>query len=307
MTQIDLHNLDDLAVFVHAAEAESFSAAARTLHLDPKMVSKRIARLEAALGVRLFIRNTRHLAITDEGRQALVHARTALAAIAEIGQSLAGDTLSGPIRVAAPAPFGRKYLAAAMAEFAARHPAVGFDLSLSDQVADLYGGHFDLALRIGELPDSRLVARPLAVNRRVLVAAPGYLKTHGAPQTPDELPAHRCLIFAYPGLRHDQWALQHADGRQCSVRVTSPFSSDSGEVLHAWSRAGLGIALRETWDVHAALAAGALVRVLPDWQALPGHIHLVRPQRHPPTRRVAAFMDFLCEKWRDAPWDTTVQ
>lgn len=302
MAKMSLHNLDDLAVFVRAAEAESFSAAARALHLDPKMVSKQIARLEAALGVSLFARSTRHVALTDDGRRALDHAYAALGAIDALQEAVGGEALGGTIRMAAPAPFGRKYLADALAEFAACHPGVGFDLRLSDQVADIYGGQFDLALRIGDLPDSRLIARPLAVNRRWLVAAPEYLQAHGMPQTPGELAAHRCLLFSYPGLHHDQWALQHEDGRRVSVTVASPFASDSGEVLHAWCRAGLGISLRESWDVGEALAGGVLQRVLPEWQAVPGKIWLVRPP-HPAPRRVSVLMDFLCERWGDALWD----
>src|SRR5690606_17994504 len=141
-------NLDDLALFVSVAEQGSFSAAARSLHLTPKLVSARIARLERALGASLFERNTRHLRITEEGRAIVLRARVALAVLEEIQELASGGSgeLSGTLRVTAPAPFGRKYVAAAIADFRRLHPGVGFDLRLSDQVQDLYAGDFDLAI-----------------------------------------------------------------------------------------------------------------------------------------------------------------
>lgn len=299
-----LRNLDDLSVFVQVVERQSFSAAARDLHLAPKTVSKQIARLEQALGTTLFERNTRHLRITDEGRAIAERARVALGVLEELQELATGGSqeLSGIIRLTAPTPFGRKFVATAIQDFCRVHPRVGFDLRLSDQVQDLYGGDLDMAIRMGELADSRLVARRIADNRRVLAASPAYLKAYGRPEKPEDLAQHNCLVFAYPGLLQNTWPLRKG-GREHAVAVSGTLCSDNGEVLHAWCLAGLGISLRETWDIHEELRDGRLVRVLPEWEATPSKISIVRARREPVPRRLMAFSDFLFERWRHAPWD----
>ncbi|NPW36229.1 LysR family transcriptional regulator [Pseudomonas aeruginosa] len=304
MNQMALRNLDDLAVFVHVVERHSFSAAARDLHLAPKTVSKQIARLEQALGTTLFERNTRNLRITSEGRAIAERARVALAVLEEVQELATGASqeLRGTIRLTAPTPFGRKFVAPAIHDFCRLHPRVGFDLRLSDQVQDLYSGDLDLAIRMGELADSRLVARRVAQNRRILAASPAYLETHGHPVQPEDLAQHNCLVFAYPGLLQSTWPLRKGQ-KEKAVAVNGTLCSDSGDVLHAWCLAGLGISLRETWDVHEELRDGRLVHVLPQWEATPSKISLVRARREPVPRRLTAFSDFLLERWRDAPWD----
>ncbi|WP_448097481.1 LysR substrate-binding domain-containing protein [Luteibacter yeojuensis] len=299
-----LRNLDDLAVFVHVVERQSFSAAARDLYLAPKTVSKQIARLEQALGTTLFERNTRNLRITGEGRAIAERARVALAVLEEVQELATGGSqeLSGTIRLTAPTPFGRKFVAPAIHDFCHLHPRVGFDLRLSDQVQDLYSEDLDLAIRMGELADSRLVARRVADNRRILAASPAYLKAHGHPGQPEELERHNCLVFAYPGLLQSTWPLRKGR-REKPVAVSGTLCSDSGDVLHAWCLAGLGISLRETWDIHEELRDGRLVRVLPDWEATPSKISIVRARREPVPRRLTAFSDFLLDRWQQAPWD----
>ncbi|SEB47252.1 DNA-binding transcriptional regulator, LysR family [Pseudomonas marginalis] len=299
-----LRNLDDLAVFVHVVERHSFSAAARDLHLAPKTVSKQIARLEQALGTTLFERNTRNLRITSEGRAIAERARVALAVLEEVQELATGGSqeLSGTIRLTAPTPFGRKFVAPAIHDFCRLHPRVGFDLRLSDQVQDLYSGDLDLAIRMGELADSRLVARRVADNRRILAASPAYLKAHGSPAQPEELERHNCLVFAYPGLLQSTWPLRKGR-RETPVAVSGTLCSDNGDVLHAWCVAGLGISLRETWDIHEELRDGRLVRVLPEWEATPSKISIVRARREPVPGRLTAFSDFLFDRWQEAPWD----
>jgi DNA-binding transcriptional LysR family regulator len=299
-----LRNLDDLAVFVHVVDRHSFSAAARDLHLAPKTVSKQIARLEQALGTTLFERNTRNLRITGEGRAIAERARVALAVLEEVQELAIGGSqeLSGTIRLTAPTPFGRKFVAPAIHDFCRQHPKVGFDLRLSDQVQDLYSGDLDLAIRMGELADSRLVARRVADNRRILAASPAYLKAQGHPEQPEELERHNCLVFAYPGLLQSTWPLRK-NRQEKPVAVSGTLCSDSGDVLHAWCLAGLGISLRETWDIHEELHDGRLVRVLPDWEATPSKISIVRARREPVPRRLTAFSDFLFDRWQQAPWD----
>ena len=219
---------DDLAVFLQTVQCGSFSAAARALNVAPKVASKQVARLEAALGVALFTRNTRNLRLTDEGEALRDKARSVLDGLAEMRELAQGaDGMRGMIRLTAPAPFGRKYVAAAVADFSRRYPQVGFSLCLSDEVCNLFAGNFDLAIRMGELADSRLIARRIAVNRRILVASPAYLAEYGCPQSPAELSEHRCLRFAYPGLAADSWTLRNGDA-EAVVRVSPHLSSDSG-------------------------------------------------------------------------------
>lgn len=295
---------DDLAVFLHVVDRHSFSAAARDLQISPKAVSKQIARLEGALGTTLFERNTRNLRITDEGRAIAERARVALSVLDEVKELARGGSqeLTGNIRLTAPAPFGRKFVAAAITDFSRLHPRVGFDLRLSDQIQDLYSGDLDLAIRMGELVDSRLLARRVADNRRILVASPAYIKAHGSPQTPEALKNHNCLVFAYPGLLQNTWRIQKNSLEEAIV-IDGTLSSDNGDVLHEWCLAGLGISLRETWDVHEELRSGHLIRVLADWEGVASKISLVRARREPVPHRLTAFSDFLLERWRLAPWD----
>lgn len=299
-----LRNLDDLMVFIQVVEGQSFSAAARELQLAPKTVSKQIARLEQALGTTLFERNTRRFRITSEGHAIAERARVALAALQDMQELAKGATeqLTGTIRLTAPIPFGRKYVAPAIVDFCNLHPNVRFDLRLSDHVQDLYRGGLDLAIRMGELSDSRLLAQRVADNRRILTASPSYLKTHGYPTQPEELAEHNCLIFAYPGLLHNHWSLSNGQ-QQSTILVNGNLCSDNGEVLHAWCMAGMGISLRETWDVQQQLQQGLLVRVLPAWQATMSNISLVRARREAVPRRLSAFTEFLRQRWQDAPWD----
>ena len=195
---------------IRVVERHSFSAAARDLHLALKTVSKQIALLERALGTTLFERNTRYLRITGEGRAIAERARVALAVLGEVQELATGASqeLNGIIRLTAPMPFGRKFVAPAIHDFCRPYTRVGFDLRLSDQVPDLYSGDLDLAIRMGELADSRLVARRIADNRRILAASPAYLESHGQPVQPEELEQHNCLVFAYPGLLQSTWPLR---------------------------------------------------------------------------------------------------
>lgn len=209
------------------------------------------------------------------------------------------------VRITAPVPLGARYLAPVIAAFRERHPQLGFDLRLSDHVVDLYDSDLDLAVRVGQLGDSRLISRRLAHSRRILVAAPSYLRRMGVPTHPHELSRHQCLLFAYPGLRQNQWTLKHGrrGGRTESVEVAGDLRSDNGDALRNWSMAGLGISLRETWDVADELRSGALVRVLPDWAEPAVPIQAVRVQRAPVPRRVSTFVEFLAEQWRQTPWE----
>ncbi len=304
-----LRNIDDLKVFMQVVESKSFSAAARQTNSMPKTVSKQIARLEAALGITLFERNTRNVRITDEGRAIAERAKLALEIFDEI-QELADNKnqeLSGIIRLTAPTPFGRKYLTSAIHDFCKNYPKVSFDLRLSDEVQDLFSGDFDLAIRMGDLADSRLVARKISDNRRILVASAAYLSAHEKSaheklDKPEDLVNHNCLIFVYPGLLQNIWSLRR-EKESKAIPIKGNLSSDNGDVLHQWCLMGLGISLRETWDIVEELKTGQLQRVLPEWEAIPSKISIVRPKREITPARLRVFIDYLHARWKHAPWE----
>lgn len=304
METVEPPRLDDIAVFLRVVVQGSFSAAARELYVTPGAVSKHIARLEARLGLRLFERSTRSVKLTDEGHAAVVHARGVLASIDGLKDvaSQSRELLQGTVRITAPVPFGRKFVAPLIAEFRGLHPKVDFELQLSDQVVDLLRSDVDLAIRIGALADSALVARRIASNDRLLVAAPAYLEKNKGPSQPAELSEHTCLVFGYPGSLQNVWSLRSGK-RRTQVSVRGALRSDNGEVLRDWCLRGLGISLRETWDVADELCTGALVRVLPKWEAESTSIFVVRAPRSPLPYRIAAFLDFLAERWRRPPWE----
>jgi DNA-binding transcriptional LysR family regulator len=166
---------------------------------------------------------------------------------------------------------------------------------------DLLRSDFDLAIRIGALADSTLVARRIAPSERVLVASPAYLEKNGTPSRPADLAAHTCLVFSYPGSLQNVWSLR-SRRRRARVTVRGELRSDNGEVLRDWCLRGLGISMRETWDVVSELRDRSLVRILPAWEAEPTSIFAVRAPRTPLPYRISAFLDFITHRWRRPPW-----
>jgi DNA-binding transcriptional LysR family regulator len=249
----------DIALFVAVVDAGSLSAAARVRGISPAMVSKRIARLEARLGVRLLHRTTRRLDPTPAGARFHADMAAILAAIAQAEARLTGDTRhpSGPLRVSAPTSYGRMRIAPRLKPFLDAYPGIALELNLSDGFDDLAGGGIDLAVRItARIPDS-LVAHRLASSHRILCAAPAYLAAHGVPMEIDALAGHRLLAAS----GQMPWRLT-APGGERLVEGTSHVRTNSSEVVRELALAGVGIALRSHWDVADTLADGRLVRVL---------------------------------------------
>ncbi|MGN6741368.1 LysR family transcriptional regulator [Dyella sp.] len=301
-----MRHTDDIALFLRVLDLGSISAAARELGLSVAVASKRLKRLELELGVRLLHRTTRQLRATPEGLQLAEQGRPLIEDLEALADALRQDgvRVSGTLRLTAPASFGSRYLSPLMAMFMARHPQVRVSVDLTDQVIDLVGAGLDLAVRIGELADSRLVARRLAVNRRVLCASPAYLARHGTPKTPADLAGHQCLrLFGSQG-RQDVWQLTGIDGKPVSVRVGGRFESNHGELLRDAVLNGFGIAQHSTWHIGDDLRAGRVVAVLPDYPLRDTGIYAVTPQRHLVPPRVNAFIHFLAENFGDhPPWD----
>ncbi|WP_286897860.1 LysR family transcriptional regulator [Achromobacter sp. UBA2119] len=284
----------ELLLVVELARAGGMSAAARELDVTPAAVSKRLAQIEARLGVRLFNRSTRRLSLTAEGEVYLENARRILGEIDDLDAIIASRQAAprGLLKVNAPLGFGRSYIAPAIAEFAQQYPEVSLQLQLTDRPADFVREAFDVAVRFGDLPDTSLIARKIAPNRRLVCASPGYLKKHGTPATPHDLARHQCIVLRQNDAAYGLW--RFTKGRRSeTVKVRGNLSSNDGEVTLTWGLAGLGILQRAEWDLARYLRSGRLVQVLEDYALPQADIYAVFPERHHLSAKVRVFVDFL--------------
>lgn len=285
--------MDTLRLFVTVAESGSFTAAAAQLNLTVAAVSRRIKALEQRLGVRLFNRTTRRVRLTEAGEIYLAQVRRSLAELRETELQLTELSTEprGALRINAPMSFGVRRLAPLVAQFAGRHPHLEIQLQLDDTFVDIVREGFDLALRIGHLADSSLVARPLVPVPRYICAAPTYLEKRGRPQRPADLHQHDCLHYNNISLRED-WTLGGPDGPE-TVAVQGGYCSNNGDVLCQAAIEGLGIVLSPDFIVADALAEGRLVRILEGYEPPPYTLHAVYPSRAFVPAKVRLFSDFL--------------
>jgi DNA-binding transcriptional LysR family regulator len=295
-------DLLDVGLFMRAAALANLSAAAREFGLSPAVASARIAGLERMLGARLLHRTTRRVSVTQEGEIFAAHARELLdaadAARASVGQ--AREHPHGRLRVTMPSSLGRQHISPLIPAFLRAYPGVSVDLRMTDQIVDLIDEGIDLAIRIGALKDSTLVAKKLASNRRVLCASPAYLAAHGTPRHPADLAGHECVILA------DQrdWSFVTPTG-VIDVRVSGRLVTDNGEVIRDALAAGVGIGLKSTWSVAPLIASGELVTLLDDYPlAQTVAIWAVYPSRAFVPPKTLAFIDFLAAQFGEPPyWD----
>jgi DNA-binding transcriptional LysR family regulator len=281
-----MDRLSDLRLFVDAAALGSFSAAGRKQGLSAAASSACIQRLESNLGVKLFERTTRRLRLTDEGEAYRHYGQQALDALAEAQQMLqAGQTqVRGPLRLSVPSDIGRNTLLTHLSTFQRQHPNVQVVLSLDDTPVDLIGDEIDLAIRYGQPPDSRMVARLLAPSRRVVCAAPKLLESVGIPQSPADLATLPALVLANGSRAMNEWAYRTAGVRR-TVKVTRTHESNDGEVIRRWAVDGFGFAYKSLLDVEKDLAAGRLVTVLDEFFTVPAPLHaLYHPHGFQPPR-----------------------
>jgi DNA-binding transcriptional LysR family regulator len=280
--------LADIAVLVETVRQGSLSAAGRRLGLTPMAASRRLAALEAELGVRLVHRTTRSLSLTSEGEAFFPHAEAMLAHAAEGQAALAGgNTAAGLLRITASIPFGRKVVTPMLAGFLASNPDLRVELRLSDAVIDITAQGVDIALRLGELRDNGLIARRLSNDPRGLYAAPDYLAQYGPPATAADLREHQCLALL--GTTH--WTFEQG-GRTLRQPIGGRFTADSVEALHQACLEGLGIARLSLWNVRDDVRSGRLMDVPLSGFALPDHgIWAVLPTRQFVPAKVRLFLD----------------
>jgi len=286
----------DLSFFATVARHPSLAAAAPELGLSAPAVSRRLAALEQRLGVRLLNRTTRRLSLTPEGERYLEEGERLLRELERLERSLAASRQEprGLLRVNATFGFGRRHLAPLVSAFARRYPQVEVMLELTDKPLDLTAHAMDVGITFGPPPDARVLARRIVANRRLLCASPSYVQAHGAPESPQALARHACIVIRENLRNYQQWVLQHGS-HSATVKVHGPLSTNHGEVAVDWAVAGHGILLRSEWDVAGLLREGALVQVLPQWADTSADIHAVYPQRHHLSAKVRAFIDFLSE------------
>jgi len=301
-----LDRFTGMQVLSRVAALGSFSAAARSLGMSQTMVTRHVDAIEDRLGVRLFHRSTRRLTLTEAGQDYLVSAERILAEVEEAESAAAAEVSEprGTLRLNLPLAFGLRQAVPAIADFAAQYPGLTIDVGLTDRFIDLLEEGWDLALRIGHLRDSSLVARRLAPIRTVLCASPAYLAARGTPRTLADLAAHDCLGYTLPSpARAGRWRFGR-DGA-IEVPVSGPFRANNGDALREAALAGLGIVYQPTFLFHEDLRAGRLVPVVLDQ---PAYHHAAAyavyvPGRHVPAK-VRRFVDFLAARWAgEPPWD----
>jgi len=301
-----MDRIASLRAFAKVVETASFTAAAEKLGQSRALVSKAVIDLERDLGARLLERTTRRVKVNEVGAAYYERAVRILAELDEADAAVRRlhETPRGTLRISAPLSFAILHLKPVVTAYLAANPEVSLSLSLSDRFIDLIDEGFDLAIRIARPESSSLIARKLAPARRVLCAAPSYLKAHGMLKTPGDLARHRCLPYAAgPSVLYEDWHLAGPDGAHV-VRATGPLASNNGDMLHCAATDGLGIALLPTFIVGPDLQAGVLQVVLPDYTPAELGLYAVYPPNRQLAAKVRAFIDLLAAHFGPRPhWD----
>jgi len=295
MSSFSLESLSGLTAFVVSVETGGFAPAGRTLGLSASAVGKAVARLEARLGMRLLIRTTRRLSMTYEGEELFARATRMIDDLREI-EAMLGDQSrapSGRVRISLPATLGRMVILPRLAQFAQSHSGIELDVGLDDRKVDLVEGGIDLAVRTGTLDSSGLIARKLAPHNFLLCASPTYLAHRAAPQTLGDLSGHTCIRFRYPstGLL-ERWMF---DDTELDRELGSGPTLNDGEAVVVAAIAGMGLAQVPDYSARAALSAGQLVAVMPNYRTIRGDIWLVRPSHRATPPRVQVLAQFLVD------------
>ena len=300
-----MNRFENMDTFVRVVEAGSISGAADRLSVAKSAVSRRLRELEEHLGVELFHRTTRRMNLTDTGRAFYHQCVRILEDVleAELATSQAHGTLQGSLKVALPSSFGLMHIGPAINAFIEENPQIEFDLDFNDRKVDLMQEGFDLAIRVGNLPDSSLIARRLAPIQSVMCASPHYLERKGTPQSPEELSNHQCLIYSL--LRDPEaWHLIDDKGNMHKTKVRPYLKASTGEYLKNAAVAGLGIILIPTFIAYKEIESGALLPIMTNYQTPQISAYAIYPQTRHLSQRVRAFVDFLAKRFEGTPyWD----
>ncbi|AJC19015.1 LysR family transcriptional regulator [Pandoraea sputorum] len=295
-----MDGFSDLRFFATLMKEGSMAAAAQQMGITPPAVSRRLAQLEHRLGVRLLHRTTRRISLTPEGDMYLQDGARILGELEALEHAVTGAQSSprGLLRLAATLGFGRTHIAPALSAFAREYPEVEVQLHLTDRPVNLVEQGFDAAIRFGDLPDSRLTARQLMANARVLCASPAYLDASGEPAQPSDLAAHQCIVIRESDETYGTWHFRQAD-RQETVKVRGMLSTNDGAAATTWALNGHGMLIRSMWDIRPYLASGQLRTVMTDWTLPAADIKLVYPTKSHLSAKTRALADFLVRWFRD--------
>jgi DNA-binding transcriptional LysR family regulator len=289
-----MDSFSDLNMFALVARHRNLAAAAREIGVTPPSISKRLAQLERRLGVRLMNRTTRRLSLTPEGEIYLANGSRILDELTGLEQLvMSGRTEPmGLLRVNASFGFGRAHVAPAVSQFVRRFPAMKIQLQLTERPLSLQEEGFDLGIRFGEAPDTRINARLLLKNRRIVCASPDYLKRHGPPAEPQELTHHVCLVLRENDSAYGTWHFSR-DKHTETVKVDGALSSNDGSIVLRWAIEGLGIVVRSQWEIGDHVERGELVPLLSEWSLPNADIHAIYLERHRLSAKLRTFVDFL--------------
>ncbi|MDN7182298.1 LysR family transcriptional regulator [Caballeronia sp. SEWSISQ10-4 2] len=301
-----MENLGDIRLFVETANLGGLSAAGRKLGLSPAAASARLVKLESSLNARLFERTTRQLRLTEEGRMYLAHCQQAIQALDDARAALqAGrSVVRGKLRVSATSDFGRHVLKGWLDEFNVLYPEVTFALALSDSLSNLVQDDIDLVIRFGVPPDSSLVARRLAPNRRVLCASPEYLKIHGIPEHPRDLERFDYIVLSSASGSANEWRFSRGSETETfTVPLERARETNDGALAREWAVGGYGIVMKSVWDIGADLRAGRLNILMPEWRSPDVPVHALYQRSRYMAPRVRALLDFLIERFATVSGD----
>lgn len=290
--------LQPLLAFSETAKHGGFAAAARELGTSPSTLAKAVGRLEASLGLRLFHRTTRQVTLTEDGERLFQRCQRVLAELDELQTEAAGARAepSGTLRIDMPTTYGRKVILPLLAQLVRKYPRLSLDARLSDAYSDLIRERLDVAIRVGELEDSTLVAKRFDCQQLILVAAPGYLAQSGAPESLDALAAHRQILFRLPGRGRERILQFMVDGRPVTLRPAQGIRFDDGEAMVRAAALGLGLAQVPDFMAADEIAAGRLVEVLAEHRPPPMPIHAVMPANRLVPARVRVLLEALASR-----------
>jgi DNA-binding transcriptional LysR family regulator len=287
----------EIQLFVEIIKAGNLSAAARALNFSPAAMSRGLSALESRLGVRLVTRTSRAFTLTEEGALFYERCQRIVADIAEAEAEASSKrgSVKGKLRVGAPNELGRRLIAPLISKFAQKYPEVQAHLMLSDSGLDVIDDALDIALRIGLPDDSSVIAKKVLSTKRIVCASPAYFKRHGTPSRPEDLLEHDCIRLVRGRRVMDSWVFQE-NGRRFEVTVNGTLTTTSGEVVHNWIRAGIGVGLKASWDLLPELAAGKIVQCLePFWCDQIDLFAICANRTHQPPR-IRAFLDFIAKQ-----------